>query len=504
MGIGILLKRWRLMNSFKEIFRNNYRSEVKDPIISTIIDSIEDYIQDAQQEYLIPSSSEWNSSYSNNYFKYLKKNLYGWLFPGPTYSVASAFLRDGIDSPVVLKKTNHFNLQSERGEKYRFTPQKDEILFPVKKNKLSLMQEGDNLILTVEFKDINYDEFRDKKIKLYLRGLDKFLAMKLKASIFKSTGFYNSFNEEGDVFLDNYPLNYSITNEIYYRPFLSDFLEIPFESKGCNFDQSSNELRVVLEDIGQLREEFDDRLYINTFYVWNIHWNISIHKYDYTGNIIVMKNMNLQNNSIYIDKVIDRDNGEVYFNSEAIMNNEYAFTFKYRVIPKSDEIEIVLSQMPQGELEITYLQYNINEDSENIKVGESFTLFKGADENIESLKTITSTSKNLYSHEEEKLWDLFREYYTTRNKWISKNDIKSALQTYFKINLNRESEFDVEFENKVGRIKGYGYIAPYTLINIRVDVEDLSQYFLKFLEFDIANFLKSNSLNGNFIKVKVA
>jgi hypothetical protein len=156
-------------------------------------------------------------------------------------------------------------------------------------------------------------------------------------------------------------------------------------------------------------------------------------------------------------------------------------------------------------VKIGYYQYDIGGHSLSVGEGRSFGLYKGVDERIKTVQTLTPTHRLEALEDKQRIWDYFRSLLASRNRWLTRDDLRAAVCTFpqFGGRRNLVVRERIAFKEQVGRM-AEGFLTPYTEIVVPLRDRTLLQepdqtHFEQLLE----TYIKRRSVNGNFVRVKL-
>jgi hypothetical protein len=124
---------------------------------------------------------------------------------------------------------------------------------------------------------------------------------------------------------------------------------------------------------------------------------------------------------------------------------------------------------------------------------------------VKSVQSLTPTQRIDVLNDKERIWDFFRSLLASRNRWLTRDDLRNAVSTFppfssrHKIIVTEK----IRFKEKVGRAPA-GFLTPFTEIVIPVREKELLQDpDLTYFEHELGTYLKSRSVSGNFLKPKL-
>lgn len=491
-------------------FMENYRGDIKDPILNMLLDTIDAYLNDVQEKQLFSAYSYWNNDKElpDGFFEVLRRNLFGQMFPGPAISIAQASLREVKDAePLELESFHHLSVQDNEGNKILFSPQVRSWILPSLANDIKAFASGEDLELGFTVLPGSLNENDSKVISIYADNVETFLLERIRCRIAQITGYFESSQPKHSVFKGTYPSSYGLWNDFFRTPFRNNFIYIPdsiFFKKGLlRYDQDIYWLKIP--GLGSYASELNKKLTMNAFLIWNMTELESTIFYSDDGYRYHLKDAGFEHKETIINSVKDigKEPPQEYYNSAAVMDSSYPYQYSALANKPGDELIIAVNPVPEGDLKVSYYQYDTGDTVVNLPAGIPLTLYKGLEERLHNVQTVTITSRNDATVDKKLIWDYFRSMIASRNRWLTKDDIKSAIKTFPAFtNRFKYIDFDnIGFEEKVGRVKGF--LTPFTEITVPVTLKDLMRnpdrvYF----ERELGLFLKSRTVSGNFLQVK--
>ena len=120
------------------------------------------------------------------------------------------------------------------------------------------------------------------------------------------------------------------------------------------------------------------------------------------------------------------------------------------------------------------------------------------------MQSLTPTHRIEAINNKENVWKYFRSLLASRNRWLTKDDLRAAIISYppFANAGNFVAANNIEFEEKVGRVKGF--LTPYTEIKVPIsEGELLIEPDKNYFERQLGLYLKDKTVNGNFVRVNL-
>jgi hypothetical protein len=132
-------------------------------------------------------------------------------------------------------------------------------------------------------------------------------------------------------------------------------------------------------------------------------------------------------------------------------------------------------------------------------------LYEGIDERIKSVQSLAPTRRIDVVNDKEKVWEYFRSLLASRNRWLTRDDLRAAVDTFppFSSRRNVVVKEKIRFQEHVGRAPE-GFLTPFTdiLIPIR-ERELLAEPDKTHFEHELVLYLKSRSVSGNFVRTRL-
>lgn len=492
-----------LSTDLKTRFLNLYKGDIKDPVLYILLDSIEAYQKDQFDKLILSSYSNWSGQISDGMYEVLKRNLLGYMFPGPIFSVSEASLRDVKNSnPLKLESYYPLNLQDSEGNKNLFCVMKPVWIIPSFNNDITVKTKGENLLLG--FNVILNDEIEENVfLSIFSKNADPLILERIRCRITDT----NERKSYQSVFSNFYPNSQNFKNELFQSPYESSIIEIPLQQflKKSTIDENGT-YWLELTGLAEYSKSIEKNLTINSFVVWNLIEKEYVCLDSLDGSKFVINNLQLNKYETTISKVVDlsTDNLIEFVNSSYTLDPSYPYQFT--AFPHPDKDCMILNLIPnvRGSIKVHYYQYDLSDLTINIPAGRPFSLYEGLDENLKNVQTLVPTSRNELLNDKSKIWDYFREQISSRNRILSKDDIKNFILSYPPFAQLKESiiNSEIEFEEKIGRLKGF--ITPYTEIKIPINIKSVFNNIDKpYFEREIGLYLKSKAVVGNFVKVSL-
>ncbi len=493
---------------FKSRFINQYRGDIKDPILTTILQTLEAYQGEVQDQLLLSTYAQRSDQVSDGLFEVLRRHLFGQMFPGPAYVVLQSTLREvKTAQPVLLEQAHYFNVQDKEGAKVLFAPQYPTWIVPANTNDVRIDSYGDDLMLGFNIFTSNLQEIENGEVSIFTGDIDPLLVERLRCRITQTTGFKVIENSRKSVIRTKYPGNYNIIDDFFLTPYDSRFIKIPFDIFiAASSSKGKDELIwIPFPGLGEFAQDLEKKLTLNSFLAWNMvemeALALPIDQFRYNIPITAHKSK-----ETIITSVTDlgAEPPIEYMHAATVLDPCYPFQYTTSVDIHKDEIVLAFSPPPSGTVKVQYCQYDIGDNCINIASGRSFGLYQGIDESVKSAQSITPTHRIEALNNKEHIWNYFRSLLASRQRWLTKDDLRAAVVGYpaFSQRSDIVKSNNISFEEKVGRVKGF--LTPFTEISVPVnDVALLSEPDKSYFEKLLGLYLKSRTVNGNFLRIKL-
>jgi hypothetical protein len=494
-----------LSTDLRSRFLSKYKGDIKDPILYILLDSIEAYQNDLFDKLILSSYTSWNNQINDGMFEVLRRNLFGYFFPGPSYTIAQASLRDvKTSSPILLDFFHPLNLQDSEGNKNLFCPMKKACIVPAYSNDIVI--DVNSTSLRMGFNVLKFaDEEKEFFFSLYFNNVDPIIIEKIKCRITRISGYQFERNSQS-AFKGAYPQSFNMKNDFFQTPYENSFIHIPSQVffQIAKFDSDKNIYWLYFDEMDNYYKTLEKNVTLNSFVVWNLIEKELITNDTIDGTKFVINNIDMSKNETIFQSIYDISgpNEIEYINSSYVLDPSYPYQYTAYPNIEKDAFIINLSNSVTNNIKIKYFQYDLSDLTINIPAGRPFSLNEGLDESLRSVQTLIPTSRNELLNNKELIWNYFREQYSSRNKVITKEDIKAFIQNYpqFSMRKDRIDYNNIKFEEKIGRLRGF--ITPFTEIIIPVRFDDIfNSIDLPHFEKDLGFYLKSKSVIGNFVKI---
>ena len=489
-------------------FSTKYKGDVKDPILKMLLDTIDEYQKDVQEKMLLTIYSSWSKDIPDGLFEVLRRHLFGQMFPGPAYTVAQASLREAKEAiPVKLQTFHHLSVQDVEGNKNIFSPRKDTWIVPAYSNDVLVSEEADKLVLGFQvIKDNLHLESGEGYVSIYVDAADPLILERIRCRIAQMSGYFESSFEKKSYFRSSYPSARNLNVDFFETPYDAMFLNIPFTMlREKSYSKGDDNVRYLdLNGLGMYAEQLRKKMTINAFPLWNmVEKEVTIP--NTAGFRYHLPELFAETRETLIKSVFDIgvEPPVEYIDSSYVMDPKYPYQYTSTVNHKEDKLILAITPQPAGDIKVRYYQYDLSDLAVDIAAGKPFTLYMGMDEHLYSVQSIVATSRNEVINDKTRIWDYFRSLLSSRNRLLTKSDMKSALKSYppFAGNSDTIDYDNIQFEEKVGRVKGF--LTPYSEISIpMIDTTMLQKPDKPYFEREIGMYLKNRTVNGNYIKVR--
>lgn len=499
-----------LYTDLRTRFTNKYGGGIKDPILTTLLDTIDSFQNEVRDKLLLSGYSSWSNEISDGFFEVLRKNLFGNMFPGPVYTVAEADLRNvQTADPVKLEANTHFILQDMQGNNNLFTPQLPVWIVPSFDNEVKTESSGENLMLGFKIISNNLKGFDDDNVvSIYASNIDPLILERIRCRIGLLSGYFESNNQFGSVFKESYPEIADIKADFFQTPYTNKFLHIPFslfKKYGQNI-KSDDRIWIPIPGLRKYASELSKRLILNSFPMWNIVFKERLLTRQKDFSRFKLNELNQDINETQITEVYDMgDNPPIsYISTNSVMDPAYPYQYSAFPDRNTDSILLSLTPTPVGDIKVKFFQYDLSELCLDIPEGKTLVLFQGMDTRLKSVHTLVKTSRNEILADKKRIWEYFRDMVASRNRWLTKDDLRSAITSYSPF-ANMKNMFDgerIKIVEKVGRVRGF--LSPYTEITVPVrGDESMNETDKNYFERELGLYLKKRTVSGNYLKVKL-
>jgi hypothetical protein len=272
-----------------------------------------------------------------------------------------------------------------------------------------------------------------------------------------------------------------------------------------NLVDTSDFVWFAFQGLGNIASDLENKLSVNTFVAWNFAANeaLAIQMDSSRFKFLTTDHKNLETIIVRVQDMGANPPIE-YMDAASVLDPAYPFQYSTSANNSRDEIVIALSPCPTGMVKIHFNQYTIGDSCIDIAPGRNYGLFKGLESKIKSVHSITPTQRIDALNDKDRVWAYFRSLLASRNRWLTKDDLRAAVVSFppFSTPNKIVAAEKIKFEEKVGRVRGF--LTPFTEIIVPVADESLLKppdqgYF----ERQIGLYIKSKTVNGNFVRVKL-
>jgi hypothetical protein len=490
-------------------FMSEYKGDIKDPILTILLDTLDAYFKDVQSQALLSTYAQRSDQVSDGLFEVLRRHLFGQMFPGPTYAVAQATLREVASArPLQLEQSHYLSLQGQEGNRILFAPQQSTWIVPAHTNDVRIEVFGDDLSLGFNIVPESLHAHPDAVVSVFTGDVDPLLVERLRCRLPQPVDHGTKGLSKHAPIRERYPGLFNTTAEFFHTPFHSRFLNIPFDvlQNAGRSARGDEVIWIPFQGLGPFAGELGQRLTLNAFPVWNLvergmlgvqvdsfRYRLPIASHETQETIIVgLEDVGVDPPIEYVDAATTVDPG-------------YPFQYTTSANIKRDEILLALSPPPTGDVRIQYLQYELDDSILNIAAGRSFGFHQGIDERVKSVQSLTPTQRIDALNDKERIWDYFRSLLASRNRWVSRDDLRTGVAMFPPFSSRRKVilKEKIRFHEKVGR-SPQGFLTPFTEIVVPVrERAILDEPDRTYFQHELGLYLKSKTVNGNFVRVKL-
>jgi hypothetical protein len=199
-----------------------------------------------------------------------------------------------------------------------------------------------------------------------------------------------------------------------------------------------------------------------------------------------------------------------YKPAASVMDPGYPYQYTTSFDPDRGEIYLTLSPPPAtGQVVARYWQYELNDGCVGLAPGKPLQHDKGASMSIKTVQSLSPTERldifdDNRKEERKKVWDYFRSLLASRNRWLTRGDLRNAVLAFPPFS---DPEIGIEpekilFDEKVGRVRGF--LTPYTEITVPVaSAELLLEPDRSHFERQLGMYIKTRTVNGNFVRARL-
>jgi hypothetical protein len=485
-------------------FVSEYRGDIKDPVLTTLLQAIDAYQSDIQDQLLLSVYAQRSDQIADGLFEVLRRHLFGQMFPGPVYAVAQASLRDADTVlPVMLEPHHYLSLQDSEGNRILFAPQEAVWIVPSFTNDVQVQTIGEDLMLGLSVPMQNLHESPGGRARIHGAGVDPLLFERLRCRLPQDAVKGGKAAPGLFALRPQYPGVFTIIDEFFHTPYALSFLDLPFSllEKAAIRDGL---VWLPFPGLGSFAPEFERKLTLNSFVVWNMVQGemLAIQTEGSRYRVPVAGPGNQETLLVAVED-LGEDPAIEYTNAANVADPRYPYQYSASADPGREEIHLSLSPPPKGDVKVQYYQYEIGDLCMNIVEGRSFGLYKGVDERVKTVQLLTPTHRLEALSDKQRIWDYFRSMLVSRNRWLTKDDLRAAVSMFpaFGGRRNVLVRERISFKELVGRAPE-GYLTPYTEVLVPVRDRTLLQdpertHFERQLE----GYIRKRSVNGSFVRV---
>jgi len=492
------------LSDIKMRFVSEYRGDIKDPVLTTLLQAIDSYQSDVQNQLLLSVYAQRSDQISDGLFEVLRRHLLGQLFPGPVYAVAHASLRDADTVvPIMLEQHHYLSLQDSEGNRILFAPLEPVWIVPSFTNDVQVQAVGDDLMLGLSIPVRNLREAPDGRVRVHAAGVDPFLLERLRCRLPQPTDAGENAGPVRWSLRPQYPGVFTIADEFFQTPYALSFLDLPFTLLE-NAAVKDAVVWLTFPGLGEFASELERKLTLNGFVVWNmVHGEMLAIQSEGSRYRVPVAGPGNQETILVTVEDLGTDPAIEYANAASVADPRYPYQYTASVDPGREDIHLSLSPPPGGDVKVRYYQYETGDLCVNIAEGRSFGFYQGVDERMKTVQLLTSTHRLEALSDKQRIWDYFRSMLVSRNRWLTRDDLRAAVSTFpaFGGRRNVIVREKIGFKELVGRAPR-GYLTPYTEVLVPVRERTLLQdpertHFERQLEL----YIKKRSVNGSFVRV---
>ncbi len=495
----------------RQRFYEYYQGNLDDPVINIVLDTLDAFQKEVQEKLLLTTYSQWNEGNTDGLFESLRRHLFGQMFPGPAFVIVHATLRNASESKCLkIDKYFPFSVQDSEGNQHLFSPQSPSWIAPSSTNDILVEARGDTLILNMNVFHANIED-TDGEINIYCGGVDPYLIERMRCRIYQMSGYSDSAAEPEMPFRSAYPGMYQIRKDFFHTPYHSKFLKVPFSLLRTiarkNGNSSKATVNLPFEGMGQFANDLSRKLTMNAFVMWNIIEKENLLRRTSDGLSFSLPNLRLHKNRVMINSVQDTgiDPPAEYLDSSVVLDPSYHHQYTTESDNDNDSITLRLHPKPIGDIKIYYSVYDLDPKCRTIQAGNSFSFYRGLDESIRSVHSLTPSGGNESINDKEKIWEYFRSMLSSRTRLLTKEDLRTAIANYpaFASRPDIVDPKEIEFNEKIGRVRGF--ITPFTEIKVSFGDPDIvnNDSERNYFEREMGLYLKNKTVNGNYLQVKL-
>ncbi len=492
-------------------FYEYYQGNLDDPVINIVLDTLDAFQKEVHEKLLLTTYSQWNEGNTDGLFESLRRHLFGQMFPGPAFVIVHATLRNANESQCLkIDKYFPFSVQDSEGNQHLFSPQSPSWIVPSSTNDILVETNGDTLILNLNVFHANIED-TDGEINIYCGGVDPYLIERMRCRIYQMSGYSGAAAEPEMPFRSAYPGMYQIRKDFFQTPYHNKFLKVPFSliRKIALADGNGPKATVNLPFSGMARHANDlaRKLTMNAFVMWNIIEKENLLRRTADGLTFTLQSLSLNKNRVMINSVQDTgiDPPPEYLDSSAVLDPSYHYQYITESDKDNDSITLRLHPKPKGDIKVYYSIYDLDPKCRNIQAGSAFSFYRGLDDSIRSVHSLTPSGGNESINDKDKIWEYFRSMLSSRTRLLTKEDLRTAIANYpaFASRPDIVDPNQIEFNEKVGRVSGF--ITPYTEIKVFFGDQDIidNDGERTFFEREIGLYLKNKTVNGNYLQVRL-
>jgi hypothetical protein len=346
------------------------------------------------------------------------------------------------------------------------------------------------------------------KASIFAAGVDPLLIERLRCRLMHDADSEPSFPGLPFVLRPGYPGSYTLLDDFFRTPMESRFIKVPFEML-TNAGQGGGGDEVVwlpFQGLGEHAQELDRKLTLNAFTAWSlVEGEMLAIQTDQFRYRVPVTDQHVQETVIVSVEDLGTDPATEYVDAASVADPGYPFQYTKSVQTGRGDIVLAMAPPPTGDVKVRYYQYDIGDLCINIAAGRSFGLYQGIDERIRSVQSLTPTHRLDVLNDKNRIWEYFRSMLASRNRWLSRDDIRAAVSLFPPFSTRRGivAREKIRLEERVGRAPA-GFLTPYTelLIPLREGAL-LKDPDRTYFERRLADYVRSRTVTGNFVRVKL-
>lgn len=487
----------------KARFDELYEQEVHDPVLTALLRSLEGYQEDLQTDLLLSVYPRRHDEIGDAYAEVLARHLFGQMFPGPVFAVAYASLKDQAP-PQRLERHHYFSMQDPGGNPLLFAPQHPCWLVPGKKDVV-VDSAGDRLRFVFDADVRQMEGAGGRYACAYIHDADPLLIERLRCRLAEQAPELEDTAAPPTVLRERYPGRYDAVDEFFSTPYAERFLKIPFALLKNAPKKAGEGVWLEFQGLGGYAGELRRRVTLNAFVAWNMYHEVYTPLPDDRGSYA----FSLQGSGPWqtiVTHVEDRgpEPPVVYEDASVVLDPGYPYQYTASVDVARAEVRLAFSPPPQGSVSVRVHRYHLGPSSVGMPAGTALQYHRGLPEQVRTASTLVPTHRLEALSDRNRLWAVFRSLLASRNRWLTRDDLRAAVLSFpaFAGGGSPVRREGITFEEKVGRVRGF--LTPFTEITIPVtDRSLLGQPDLGYFQRRVGKYIKSRTVNGNFVRARL-